>query len=364
MPPLPNQPTVAFPIDLLRTSVLRPPLRRTIQDSWHGHLPFAFWCVEALAPRVLVELGCHKGDSYCTFCQAVDELSADTRCYAVDTWRGDPLAGYYGEEIYEELRQYHDPRYGRFSRLLRSTFDEALSHFPDATVDLLHIDGSHAYEDVRHDFVSWLPKISPTGVVLFHDIEVREAGFGVWRFWEEVRGAYPSFSFSHSHGLGVLAVGADPPEALRRLTSLDDGDVEVVRSLFGRLGDAVRYESAVQALARQRERIAELEAAQKSQAASLHDLEAAYHDLEAAYHDLEAGFHDLEAGYHDLEAGYHDLEAAYRNLDAWYRNLEVVFREGAERIAFLNAERDAFLRSASWRVSAPLRFAGRLLRRP
>ena len=285
--------------DLLRAGILRPPLRRTDKDSWHGHIPFAFWCMEALAPRVVVELGCHKGDSYCAFCQAVDELSLDARCWGVDTWRGDPQAGHYGEEVYEELRRYHDPRYGRFSTLVRSTFDEALPRFAAASVDLLHIDGSHAYEEVRHDFRSWLPKVSARGVVLLHDIEVREAGFGVRRLWEELRHAHPSFSFEHGHGLGVLAVGADPPPALRWLTSLEGGEVEEVRRLFSRAADAVGLGSE-RTPAHQSERIAELEAA---------------------------------------------------------------LRERDRRIAFLSEEREALLRSSSWRLSSPVRLAGRLLRR-
>jgi GT2 family glycosyltransferase len=288
-------------------SILRAPLRCTDKDSWHGHIPFAFWCVEALAPRLFVELGSHKGDSYCAFCQAVDELRADTRCHAVDTWQGDPQAGFYPEAVYEELRQYHDPRYGRFSTLLRSSFDEALPRFRDASVDLLHIDGAHSYEAVSRDFATWLPKLSPAGVVLFHDIEVREGGFGVWRLWEELKRAYPSFAFRHSHGLGVLAVGASPPGAIRQLTSLDADEGEDVRRLFARLGDAVLLQGALQALARRRVRVAELEA-------SLHQARLALAERE-------------------------------------------------QQLACFRAELDKVLRSTSWRVSAPIRLAGRLLGR-
>src|SRR5262245_42865243 len=104
--------------------VLEVPRRLTEVDSWHPHIPFAFYCVEQLRPHVIVELGTHKGDSYCSFCQAVAALTLPTTCYAIDTWRGDEQSGVYGPEILGELRSYHDPLYGMFSRLMEETFDE------------------------------------------------------------------------------------------------------------------------------------------------------------------------------------------------------------------------------------------------
>jgi predicted O-methyltransferase YrrM len=134
-------------------------------SAWNEHVPFAMMLVELQRPRVIVELGTQWGISYCAWCQAVTAIGAQTRCYAVDTWAGDSHAGYYGDEVYENLKAHHK-QYESFSKLLRMTFDEALQQIPDHSVDLLHIDGLHTYEAVKHDYDTWLPKMSERGIIL------------------------------------------------------------------------------------------------------------------------------------------------------------------------------------------------------
>jgi len=223
---------------------LQVPDRLTDVRAWHGHIPFAYVLVEMLAPRTIVELGVHKGDSYCAFCEAVSLLDRDARCYAVDSWEGDPHSGYYGEEVYQELKAYHDGRYGTFSRLIRSRFDEAVELFEDGSIDLLHIDGAHTYQAVKSDFATWLPKLSNRGVVLLHDTVVRERDFGVWRLWEELKNRYPNLHFSHSHGLGILGVGQELPYALRTLFQAGAKEQHNIQRIFERLGHAVAVTDA------------------------------------------------------------------------------------------------------------------------
>ena len=221
------------------------PWRLTDISSWHEHMPFAFCFVEMLKPEIFVELGTHKGDSYCAFCQAVHMLKLDCACYAIDTWKGDEHTGFYSQDVLEELRSYHAPLYGAFSQLIKTTFDQALSDFSDLTVDLLHIDGLHSYEAVKHDFEAWLPKMSNRGVILFHDTNVREGAFGVWRLWEELTAQYPHFEFKHGYGLGVLGVGKEIPKKVKSFLSMSNRDRVLIADFFSYLGSRMTLESRI-----------------------------------------------------------------------------------------------------------------------
>jgi predicted O-methyltransferase YrrM len=214
------------------------PKRHNVPTAWTGHVPFAMGLVAMARPRVVVELGTQWGVSYCAFCQAVKALRLDARCYAVDTWRGDSHAGFYDDAILNNLKQHHDPEYALFSELIQATFDNARPRFQDGTIDILHIDGFHSYEAVKHDFETWLPKMSDCGVVLFHDNEIRYCeSYGVWRLWDEIKQHYPHFEFYHWFGLGVLAVGKSIPAGLQPLLDAPKADADRIREYFTNLGE-------------------------------------------------------------------------------------------------------------------------------
>ncbi len=224
------------PLNLLNYSAFLQYPERLAPSAWISHIPFGMFLVEALRPRTIVELGTQSGVSYCAFCQAVRQLGQRTRCFAIDTWQGDAQTGPYGPEVFEDLKAHHDPRYVDFSTLIPQTFDEAASQFEDGSIDLLHIDGFHSYEDVKHDFETWLPKMSQRAVILLHDIAVRQEGYGVWRLWAEAKASYPNFEFEHGHGLGLLAIGKEVPSPIVPLLDGSEERLTPFQEIFAQLG--------------------------------------------------------------------------------------------------------------------------------
>ena len=312
----------------LRPLVFSRPLRLVEPTSWAGHIPFAFWLVDRLRPRTIVELGTQSGNSYSAMAQAVLQLELDTSCYAVDTWAGDPHTGWYGEEVFAEWSAFHDQHFGTFSRLVRSTFDDALPNFPDGSIDLLHIDGFHTYEAVRHDFQSWQPKLSTRAVVILHDINVREREFGVWKFWEGLSSEYPSFAFLHGHGLGVVGCGTELPDDLRELFRLAEAnDTFVVRQFFGTLGEALVAQSRLTAGAKRESDLrAETSRVQAEAAALAGELErvraeaaAAAAAREAAASELATTTAELARVRSELAAGQSELGAIQDAVDSALR---------------------------------------------
>ena len=208
-------------------------------SAWIEHAPFAFWVCEALRPRHFIELGTHYGYSYFAFCQAIDRLGLGTTAYAVDTWQGDEHSGFYDEGVFHSVAARNGEKYSGFSTLLRTTFEGALSYFADGSVDLLHIDGRHFYDDVKNDFMIWRPKLAENAVVLFHDTNVREREFGVWKFFDELAAQHPSFRFFHGHGLGILVLGERMPATIAPLIHASREMADQIRAVYAALGGAL-----------------------------------------------------------------------------------------------------------------------------
>jgi Methyltransferase domain/Glycosyl transferase family 2 len=222
-------------IDALTASFVKPEILTF--SAWSELVPALFSLFSIIRPRRFVELGTHNGMCFFAACQASKVMNLDTQCIAIDNWIGDPHASFHSKDVFNNFATtirdtYPDQFY------IKANFEHALECFDEQSIDLLHIDGFHTYEAVKADFDGWLPKMSSRGVVLLHDINVHERGFGVWRLWDELKTKYPSFALFHSHGLGIVLVGRQPSvfsEAVEALqTNL--GLKQIVRAFYESIG--------------------------------------------------------------------------------------------------------------------------------
>lgn len=191
-------------------------------SAWSGHYFFAYDLVRNIKPKVIVELGTHKGNSLFSMAQAIKDAQLKTKLHAVDTWEGDSQAGFYGKNVYKDFLKISKKYYQDVDIIPhKMLFDDALTHFNDNSIDILHIDGLHTYEAVKHDFETWLPKVNKnTGTIMFHDVCERQGDFGVYRLWEELKKKYKdTITFEHYHGLGVVFFTKDTKQAVHYLHS-------------------------------------------------------------------------------------------------------------------------------------------------
>ena len=192
-------------------------------SAWVGHLPFMFCLVDLFKPRRFVELGSHYGASFFAFCQAARRGGISTEAIAVDCWQGDEHAGFYDDAVFQQFK-YILKKYSDIGSYLRMYFNDAAKYFEKNSIDLIHIDGLHTYEAVKEDYNTWLPKMSERGLMIFHDINVHERDFGVWRFWKEIKQIHQTMEFYHSHGLGIAYVGDKRGEPIEHLLSMAQSD--------------------------------------------------------------------------------------------------------------------------------------------
>ena len=181
-----------------------------VYSPWTGHKRFAYDYMRFMEPSVVVELGSYYGCSAFSFLQAIKDGELKTSFYAIDTWAGDDYTqNDYKEDIYGAYKSINDKCFSETdSTMLRMTFDEACPEFEEKSIDLLHIDGSHSYEDVKHDYLTWKDKVKDNGVIFFHDVGedlLFGEKMGSHIFWEELKKEMPfTMEFGFSNGLGIL----------------------------------------------------------------------------------------------------------------------------------------------------------------
>jgi hypothetical protein len=223
-------------IDLITAAFISPRVYEF--SAWSELIPVLSAILAIAKPRRFVELGVHNGMSFLAACNTVERLELNTECIAIDSWIGDEHAGFHDPTVFETFKRNIGNLFPK-QQYIRGYFRDAAECFQDGSIDLLHIDGFHTYDAVKNDFDTWLPKMTDTGLIMFHDTNVYRKDFGVWRFWDEVSAIYPNFNFQHSHGLGLAYVGQreSPIKAALAVLNKDKNLAKVVQTSFTALGE-------------------------------------------------------------------------------------------------------------------------------
>lgn len=143
--------------------------------------------IEAVRPRLIIEVGTWKGASALHMARCCDDLGLDTKIICVDTWLGarefwtdtsDPTR--YGSL----LRIYGWPNvyYQFLANVVRAGQQDRIYPFPQTSLiagrllqawsvqaDLIYIDGSHDHDDVFADMRLYWPLVRKGGVLFGDD---------------------------------------------------------------------------------------------------------------------------------------------------------------------------------------------------
>lgn len=122
--------------------------------------------------------------------------------HTIDTWEGskENQEDYYvkHKSLFEKFLSNIEP-VEDYITVIKSDSIKAASFYEDDSVDFLFIDGSHEYEDVKNDLITWFPKVKKGGVMAGHDYTGD---------WKSVRKAVDEFSFEYNLNVSPVSVGS------------------------------------------------------------------------------------------------------------------------------------------------------------
>ena len=145
-------------------------------QGWFIYAP-TYEVAVKIAPNTahFVEVGSWRGRSTAFLAVEIANSGKNIKLDAVDTWRGSV-----DEEIHQtDPAVVNDTLYDEFCNNMapvkhivnpvRATSREAVKLYEDESLDFVMIDGSHEYEEVKHDINEWIKKVKSGGMIAGDD---------------------------------------------------------------------------------------------------------------------------------------------------------------------------------------------------
>ena len=156
-------------------------------QGWNSYQPLFKELIEKTRPTVIIEVGTWLGASAIHMAKICRELGLQTTIYCVDTWLG-------AEEFWtskadtqeRNLRQkngYPQVYFDFLANVVQHECQDLIVPIPNTSTigsiilqdrrvlaDLIYIDGSHEYQDVKTDVLAYKKLLSPKGLMFGDDI--------------------------------------------------------------------------------------------------------------------------------------------------------------------------------------------------
>jgi hypothetical protein len=156
-------------------------------QGWGSNHPGLAMAIDAVRPRLIIEVGVWKGMSAITMARHARSVGLETEVLCIDTWLGSP----------EHWLVRHKPNYfpslrlrNGFPRLYETFLANVIAHgvqdlitpLPNtsenaavilrslgATAGLVHIDAAHEYDSVLRDLQTYWDLLDPDGLLIADD---------------------------------------------------------------------------------------------------------------------------------------------------------------------------------------------------
>jgi hypothetical protein len=156
-------------------------------QGWNSHQPLFRELIEKTRPAVIIEVGTWLGASAIHMAGICRELGLQTTIYCVDTWLGaEEFWTSQADSEERDLRQkngYPQVYFDFLANVVQHGCQDMIVPIPNTSTigsiilknrgvlaDLIYIDGSHVYEDVKADISAYKNLLSIKGLMFGDDI--------------------------------------------------------------------------------------------------------------------------------------------------------------------------------------------------
>ena len=195
------------------------------------HLPFIFWLMELTQPSSVVQVGAIHPVTYYGYCYAATKLQLETRCSLINLTDHD---------LNQPAAQLVDIQetFPAITQIIQGHLIETVHHFPNHSIDILHISGATSSQQVEDTITLYKDKLSQKAMILIDHISFLDYAAGKQSLWDKLKTLYPTYAFWHGRGLGIILFGQEPPQNIRHFFAAAEDPIiyAQLRSFFAQQG--------------------------------------------------------------------------------------------------------------------------------